>query len=176
MPEFLLLPPQSFNALAGFIFALTFIFPAINLFILKLFGNISSLKLTDRKERLLPFVFIASIYVVTAALFYFRFPMFINLNKLLIIVAVMIVFSTVVTLYYKISIHSLAMAGIAGILLPLNKASETGALLLPTVIALALVGVVMSARLSLHAHTFREAWHGALAGLVIGFTGVILLF
>jgi len=176
MPGFLLVSQDNMNVIVAFVFLLTFILPTANLLVLRFFGNISSLALYHRGERLTPFIFIGLIYVVATVFFFWRLSFLVNLNKVMLIVTVMIGIATVVTLFFKISIHSLAMGGVAGILLPFNQANETGALLVPTAVALALTGAVMSARLALHAHTFREVWHGAWVGLLIGITGVILLF
>ncbi|MFN5168923.1 MAG: hypothetical protein ACK5DD_04820 [Cyclobacteriaceae bacterium] len=176
MPGFLLVSGDNMNVVIAFVFLLTFVLPAVNLLILRSFGTISSLTLFNRSERLMPFVFIGVIYVIATVFFFWRLSFLVNLNKVMLIVTIMILVATIVTLFFKMSIHSLAMGGVAGILIPLNQASETGALLVPTAVALALTGAVMSARLALHAHTFREVWHGAWVGLLIGITGVILLF
>lgn len=88
----------------------------------------------------------------------------------------MVIASAVVTLFYKVSVHSVAIWGIIGILLPLNNASEEGLLMYPTVAAIAMAGVVMSSRLQLNAHVPREILVGAIMGFAIGFGGVMLLF
>lgn len=108
-------------------------------------------------------------------MFYWKFPVP-NVLKLLIIVTSMIVIATVLTFFVKVSVHSLAMAGAIGILLPLNNISVDGGLLIPTAIIIAVAGAVMSARLMLNAHTPREVLIGSLTGFVIGFGGMILLF
>jgi len=130
----------------------------------------------SRTERLIPFVAIAIIYVVMVFLFYNKLPLSANFNKLMAIVATLVVFSAAITFFYKVSIHSLAACGMVGILLPLNKAIENNALLGPTVISLAIVGLIMSARLYLNAHTFNEVIMGGLAGFCLGFTGMLIMF
>jgi membrane-associated phospholipid phosphatase len=82
----------------------------------------------------------------------------------------------IVTFFFKVSVHSVAVCGIIGILLPLNNASEQGLLLYPTVASLVMAGVVMSSRLQLNAHVLREVLVGAVMGFAIGFAGVITLF
>lgn len=94
----------------------------------------------------------------------------------MVIVSTMVVFGAVVTLFYKLSIHSLALWGMAGMLLPMNKASEVNELLMPTVVVIVIAGLVMSARLALNAHTPREVMVGSIAGFAIGFFGMIILF
>ncbi len=91
------------------------------------------------------------------------------------IISAMVVSSACITLFYKVSIHSAAIWGIVGILLPLNKISN-GVLLIPTVIIIVFAGLVMSSRLMLNAHTPREVLSGSLLGFGLGFVGVVMLF
>lgn len=108
-------------------------------------------------------------------MFYWKFPVP-NVLKLMMIITSMVIASAAVTLFYKVSIHSVAICGIIGILLPLNNASEQGMLLYPTVAAVVAAGVVMSSRLQLNAHVPREVLVGAVMGFAIGFGGVLTLF
>jgi membrane-associated phospholipid phosphatase len=109
-------------------------------------------------------------------LFYNKLPLSENFNKLMVIVTALVVVSTLITFFYKISIHSVAVSGLIGIMLPLNKAIEYNVLLWPTAIVLVIAGLVMSARLYLNAHTFNEVLTGALTGFSIGFAGMLILF
>lgn len=94
----------------------------------------------------------------------------------MMIVSAMVVFATTVTFFYKLSVHSLAMWGAVGMMLPMNKVSEMGSLLIPTVVVIVVAGMVMSARLALNAHTPREILIGSTSGFAIGFFGMIILF
>lgn len=69
----------------------------------------------------------------------------------------------------------MAISGIVGILLPLNKISN-GLFLIPTVTFIVLAGLVMSSRLILNAHTPREILVGSLLGFGVGFAGILILF
>ncbi|NOS94749.1 MAG: PAP2 family protein, partial [Cyclobacteriaceae bacterium] len=88
----------------------------------------------------------------------------------------MVVITWAITFFYKISVHSLAMCGGLGILLPLNQATEQQDSLIPTVIVILISGVVMSSRLLLGAHSPREVMYGSVVGFMIGFGGMIILF
>ncbi len=175
-PAMLAISPQSFKIILGFVFCFTFLLPVVNIIMFRYFGTISSYTLHTRTERLIPFVAIAIIYVVMVFLFYTKLPLSANFNKLMVIVAALVVFSTIVTFLYKVSIHSLAVCGMIGILLPLNKALENNILLWPTAMAFLIAGLVMSARLYLNAHTFNEVITGAVAGFTIGFAGMLMMF
>ena len=128
-----------------------------------------------RHQRILPFIFISAIYVFVTVMFYWKFPIP-NLLRLMMIICAMVVCATIVTVFYKLSIHSLALWGAVGMMLPMNKVSEVNGLLIPTAIMIVIAGLVMSARLALNAHTPREILVGSMAGFAIGFFGMIILF
>lgn len=157
------------------IFVTTFALPAVNFIMLRLTGSIRDLTMPQREQRVLPFIFVAIIYVFVTVMFYWKFPVP-NLLRLMAIVSAMVVFATVVTFFYKISVHSLAMWGALGMMLPMNKVSEENTLLYPTVIVIVITGLVMSSRLALNAHHPREVMFGGVAGFAIGFFGMIILF
>lgn len=175
MPRFLLIPPEAVWRFAGFVAVITFVFPAANLVMLKAFGTIPSLEMQERKDRLLPFFMITIFYGIVCAMFFFKVSINVNFNKLMLIATAMTAVAAVATVFFKVSIHSLAMGGALGIILPLNKAAE-GELLYPAAALIVVAGVVMSARLYLQAHTLREVGYGAALGFLAGFFGMILLF
>lgn len=175
-PSMLMIAPQSFRVILLFVFCFTFIFPVINLIIFKNFGTISTFTMVSRRERIIPFVAISLIYIVTTFLFYSKLSFSQNFNNLILIVTLLVVISTILTFFQKVSVHSLAIWGGIGILLPLNKALEQSSLLWPTALAIVAAGAVMSSRLYLNAHTPRQILIGSLAGFAIGFFGIIILF
>lgn len=160
------------------IFCVTFLLPALNIGIFRTFGSIKSLAMEDRQERIVPFSFIAILYGVLTYLFYSRTRIGLNDNllKFLIIIDVLVIVATLVTIFYKVSVHSMAIWGLIGILLPLNKVSEDGALLLPTIISIVIAGLVMTARLQLDAHSPREVMIGGMLGFGISFAAMIFMF
>lgn len=160
------------------IFCITFVLPALNIFLFRTLGFISSLSLENRLERLVPFSFVTVMYVLVTWLLYTRtrIGMNDNLLKFLILIDALVLIATATTFFYKISVHSMAAWGFIGILLPLNKVSEEGRLFVPTIIAIAVAGLVMSSRLQLNAHTPREVMAGALTGLLVSFGSMLVLF
>lgn len=162
----------------GLLFLLTFLLPAINIALFRVFGIISSFSMEERSERIRPFLLILILYGFFTYLLYSKSRLAIgdNLFNLIVIIDALVVASLVFTIFYKVSIHSLAIWGIVGIFLPLNKVVEDGSMLIPTIGALIIAGLVMSSRLQLNAHTPREVLTGALAGFAIGFFGMLFLF
>jgi hypothetical protein len=157
------------------IFLMTFLLPTLNFIFFKVTGTIKDLNLFNRSERILPFAFVTILYCIVTFMFYWKFPVP-NILKFMMIITAMVILSAIITLWYKISVHSVGICGIIGMMLPLNNVSEQGLLLVPTMIAVVIAGVVMSARLQLNAHAPREVLTGALVGLGVGFGGMMILF
>jgi hypothetical protein len=174
-PQMLMIKGSALNLFALLVFFVTFVLPALNIVMFKVNGVISSLTLASRAERVLPFIFISIIYSLVTALFFYKGTFGSNFSKLMLIVTLLVVVSTLITFFYKISIHSISMWGAIGILLPLNKIVE-GSLLWPTAIIITMAGPVMSSRLFLDAHTPREILMGAVVGFSVGFGGLVFLF
>jgi hypothetical protein len=170
----MLLPVRASLWLVFLVFLMTFILPGLNFLFFRMSGTIRDLSMVERKDRIVPFAFVTILYCVVTAMFYWKFPVP-NLLKMMLIITLMVIVSTVITIFYKVSVHSVAVWGVLGIMLPLNKASE-GALLYPLAIVLLIAGMVMSARLFLDVHRPREVMVGGLLGFIIGFAGMMTLF
>jgi hypothetical protein len=173
-PAMLMISFNNMLKVALFIFAFTFVFPVINLALFRFLGTITSFQLESHQERKQPFLIISVMYIVVAYLFYVKLPFSINFNKLMIIIAILVVVATITTFFIKVSVHSLAMGGWVGILLPLIKFSPE--LLWPTATIIVISGLVVSSRLHLNAHTLKEAMIGLLTGLLVGYGGMIIMF
>lgn len=160
------------------IFCVTFLLPALNIGIFKTFGSIKSLAMEEKRERIIPFSFIAILYGVVTYLFYSRTRVSLddNLLKFLIIIDILVLVATVVTVFYKVSVHSMAIWGLIGILLPLNKVSEDGALFYPTILSIVVAGIVMTARLQLNAHSPGEVIVGGMLGITTSFAAMTIMF
>jgi hypothetical protein len=175
------LDPVRSEIFSGFlllIFFVTFLLPAINIMIFKLFGTIPSVMMMDRRDRVIPFTFIALFYIMMTALFYWKFHLGFqdNVFKFLIVIDLLVIASTVITFFYKVSVHAIGICGLMGIMIPLNKISEDHLLFYPTLGLLVIAGAVMSARLYLNVHTLREVMVGAMVGFTISLVSVIMLF
>lgn len=170
--------PVNFTGFLMLIFLVTFMLPVINLFIFKIFGTIPSLAMPERRDRIVPFAFISLFYFTMTYLFYWKFGIDYqdNIFRFLLIMDFLVLGATLVTIRYKISVHSLAICGLLGILIPLNKVSEDNRLLYATTICLVVAGFVMSSRLQLNAHTPREILVGGLFGFSISFVSMLVMF
>jgi hypothetical protein len=160
------------------IFSITFAMPALSMGIFRSMGTINSVMMHTRRERVLPFAFTTVLYASLTYMFYTRTGVRFddNLFRFMLIIDALVVVGTVLTLFWKVSIHSLAAWGFVGIMLALNRLTEDGSLFYPLICSLVATGLVMSARLQLQAHSMREVTTGAIAGLLTSFAGMVFLF
>ena len=151
--------------LVAFVFIMTFALPAILMFLLKKIKAIESFKMNGRKERMLPLAMMAVIYYIT----YYslrRTGILITFNLFLLGTTIVTLFTLVVNMYTKISLHMVSMGGIAGALLgllldyPLDLQWMLYLLIL-------LSGLVGYARLTVSNHTLRQVYNGFMMGFVI---------
>ena len=77
--------------------------------------------------------------------------------------------STIITYFWKISVHAIGISGIIGVLTRIAFSVQSIELLIFLMIGLILSGFVMSARLSLNAHTPKQIYMGFLVGFLISF-------
>lgn len=143
----------------------TIIMPLLTFFYLKRKGVFTSLFLEEKSERkigvLILFVFHFVTYVLWRKL---ELPgTFISLF-LGILLSLLLVFS--ISNYFKISLHSLAFAGVVGAIIGLYRAHG---FIDYSILAIAIMGLglISSARLILHAHRPIEVNWGALCGFVL---------
>ena len=171
-------PPPSHFSFISVIFIVTFALPVLNIAIFKVFGTIDSFEMKDRKERILPFIFIAGIYIAITWLLYSKQQLSLHDNflKLLMIIDLLVLVSLISTFFFKVSVHSVGIWGMIGITLPLTKLSEVNSLFYVCIGIIILAGFIMAARLQLGAHSSREVMWGSVLGLATGVTGMLLLF
>jgi hypothetical protein len=160
------------------LFCVTFILPVLMVSLLKTLGFLQTFSMIERHQRIVPFILITVFYTAVTYVFYDRSEVSLNDNflKFLIIINSLVLVSTVVTFFYKVSVHSIGIWGLIGILLPLNKVSDTGVMLYPTIGAIVLAGIIMSARLQLNVHKPGEVISGAVIGFVTSFIIMHFLF
>ncbi|HEY0653220.1 MAG TPA: hypothetical protein VGD65_08825 [Chryseosolibacter sp.] len=160
------------------IFLVTFLLPAINIGLFKVMGTIQSVTMVDRKERIIPFLFITAIYGIITYLFYSKTKMDLSDNflRLMLVIDLLVLISTLCTFFFKISVHSVGIWGLVGMLVLLTKMTALNSLLYISLGLIVLAGIIMSARLQLGVHSSREVMWGSIVGLVTGVVGMLVLF
>lgn len=150
----------------------TFLFPLINLVILRKFGVITSYWLKDRKERIAPTI---------STILYFGLGYFLiqkgylptALYSLYLGALFSAVLAMLITLKWKISLHAIGISGVVGGMYGLFKLHEF--VNWPVLIALIIIaGWVMTARIALKAHTPAQVYAGAALGFTVTFLCVVM--
>lgn len=147
----------------------SFFIPALLMSSLRFTSIISSFTLDNKRERIIPFMFIVIIYGVSAYLFYDKF----YLSRILFVsyftITTLSVLLGLITYYLKISIHSAAVWSTFGFLYALQLKNPDLDLIYVSAACAFISGWVMSARLSLNAHNSPQVFLGGLTGFICGF-------
>ncbi|TAG90321.1 MAG: hypothetical protein EAZ20_04555 [Bacteroidetes bacterium] len=158
------------------LFVLTFAIPFLLILVFYFTKNIKNLMISDKEERVNPFLFTTLLYCIFASFFLLnenlaRFP---AIGLILTGISLSLAVLTWITIYWQISAHSIGMSGMLGSALALQIVFDSN-LLLPFFVLIFLTGLVMSMRLYLQAHTPSQVWAGAGVGFFINFFVVIFL-
>ena len=169
---------ESHMAFVMMIFFMTFGIPAMSIGIFRVFGTINSMTMLHQRERIMPFILITTVYLTTTYFLYSKMSISPSDNaiRFLVIIDALVLISTVATFFFKVSVHSVAIWGMVGIVLLLTKLSELNTLFYVSLGLIVLAGLVMSSRLQLGVHTYREVMIGSVLGLACSIAGMLILF
>ena len=152
------------------------VFPLITVLLLKALGFISSIHMRERKDRIIP-------YIACGIFFFWGYTVFKEqsmypLEWVAFVLGSFIAVSAalIANIYFKISMHAMAIGGCLGFMLLLMLNDQDALLILPFVVVTLCTGVVASARLQLQSHTPFEIYTGILLGLVSQFVGYYFVF
>ena len=186
-PTFLSLYPYNYKkAVILIIFTATFISPLLVMLILLNLQKIKSLTLTDRKERIFPFV-VGLVLYISAYFITINFPGGIPLyiSTFVLCTSVLLTILLIITFKFKVSVH---MAGIGGFIgffyiffIKLNI-SEVLFVIFGFhflifhffTLMILISGIIASSRLFLKAHNPIQIFSGFFTGLIIGLFSVFL--
>ncbi|MGK7391437.1 MAG: phosphatase PAP2 family protein [Candidatus Cyclobacteriaceae bacterium M2_1C_046] len=157
------------------IFILTFIIPLISITMLKLTKAIQSFNMPTREERILPFAMITIYYGVSGYLVVDKLPVNDIVSLILYTITGLILLLTLITFFWKISAHSMAVGGVLGLLCAINLALPESELLIPIIFIAFLSGLIMSARLYLNSHNPPQVYWGAFLGFFLSFSSILIL-
>jgi membrane-associated phospholipid phosphatase len=137
---------------------------------LKHMNFISSLSLTERKERKIPMLITTILYATTSYMI-FRFPVPFFLKSFILSAFLLSFAVTIINFRWMISVHAAGSGALIAFILILcfrYYASLQVYLLLSFIVA----GIVLSSRLLLKVHSPRQVWYG----FFLGFTGILSFF
>lgn len=148
----------------GMIFINTVLFPLLVVFLLKGLKFISSIKLEEPRDRIIP--------LIGTMIFYFwAYQVLKNFDALFLLRVLYlgcfygIIGVFIINIFFKISMHTAAAGGAVGIML-LAVIFSQQSLIIPLIIVLAIAGLIGSARLKLGSHIPLEIWLGYFVGIV----------
>ncbi|MFN8285151.1 MAG: hypothetical protein U0V74_00260 [Chitinophagales bacterium] len=157
------------------VFALTFVFPAVWLFMMRRLEMIDSYQLESAKDRIVPFIATATFYLWATWMFKPSPNMKIPPNELIFYMlsgaTISIFLGFFVNVFSKISLHSMGAGNFLGLMLPIIRLSTLD-LRMVFIGCIVLGGLIGTARLLLKAHEPREVYVGYFAG----FTGQFVAF
>nr|WP_246596919.1 hypothetical protein [Pontibacter aydingkolensis] len=145
----------------------TFVIPGLGAYTMVRTGQLDSLEMSKREQRGLPLLFTGVCYTLTAYLLYKVSALDEVFFFIMGLIAVSVFLTYFVSLFWKVSAHSVGMGGALGLLLVLNRLMPDGSITMAIIVVIILSGAVLSARLALHAHTPAQVYTGYGAGFLL---------
>lgn len=173
MTSFSLYPPEVKRYVVWVVVLYTLLLPALALLVLRRVGRLSSYRIDNRRERLIPLL-IGTICYLLCALTFAKLPTIIFLRKFMVAAACCEVMCLMVSLRWKISLHLTGMGALVAMLTVMNIVGVRN-LFLPLLVAIALAGVLASARLYLGCHNAWQILAGFGGGFCIALLAVLFL-
>ena len=176
-----LFSPGFFKLFFLFLFSMAVFFPLTTIIIMKRTGWISSYHIPERKERLPVLVFTMIYYGMTYFIFrswnqnlsFFIDPFISFLFGGLVLLGVLFIITT----FWKISLHTASISGLAGgsmaLLLLQKEAYNVDVMMGVNSLLLFSIGLVSFSRLKLNAHHYGQVLVGSSVGFIIMFMIVI---
>ncbi len=144
----------------------TLAFPVTLLLFYRIHRWISSFQVSERRERIMPLILTAVFYYIAYRMLHGLHTPFI-IQKFVLISAVAVFLTSIISLTWKISIHGVGIGGLIGMSAALATVSST---LLPGMFgAIILSGIIGYARIKLNAHTPAQYYVGVLLGFLVMF-------
>lgn len=147
--------------------------PVLALGVLRSLGRISSYRVDDRRERLLPLL-VGTICYLLCAITLAKIPSVVFLRKFMVAAACCEVLCLVVSLRWKISLHLTGMGAVVALLVVMNIAG-VGHMLIPLSVAILGAGALASARLYLGCHNGMQVLAGFGGGFLVATLAMLFL-
>lgn len=147
--------------------------PVLALGVLRSLGRISSYRVDDRRERLLPLLIGAVCYLL-CALTLAKIPSVVFLRKFMVAAACCEVMCLIVSLRWKVSLHLTGMGAVVALFVVMNIVG-VGTMLLPLSVAILGAGALASARLYLGCHNPAQVLAGFGGGFIVATLAMLFL-
>lgn len=143
----------------------TLLMPLLVVLLLKGLGFLKSFHMPDPKDRIIPLI-------ATMTFYFWIYLVFKNTHEPLILRAFLLgnfwgsMMLFLATIFYKVSMHTVAAGGVLGLMIVLMIMSPVS-MFIPLLIAIVVAGIIGTARMLLGAHTPFEIWAGYLLGVLV---------
>ena len=163
---------QSLNYIYSIIICCTIILPLLSVFFLIKTGRVSSLEISNHKERSLS-LFITVIWMSLGFFVLNNILFYAPILKAEIIGAILIIlFAAIISKFWKISLHLLAIGGVVGIFIALQLIE--GGVMYLLLIFIFLSGILGVARIAQKAHNHTQVYVGFLLGMSVELIALLL--
>lgn len=160
-------PPAMKLLLAGGAFLSTAVVPGLFIYLMVRNGAAVDLELSDRKERVVPYlIFITSILVCIFYMYKMMVPFW--LIALLAGAAVALLLALVINFYWKISAHTLAIGGLLGGIMGVSRIQMINPYI-GFICVILIAGLVGMSRIFLKRHTPMQVYAGFGLGFICTF-------
>ena len=164
---------KNFNNFIYLVYFLsTIMLPLINILFLIRSKKVSSLEMANHKERSLP-LFISAIWIWFG---YYSLEKILVLSPILkseiLGIIIITVIASVISKYWKISLHMLGIGGVIGVLISLNILF--GGMGKAIIIAILFAGILGVARLHEKAHNHTQIYAGLILGCLIEVCAILV--
>lgn len=171
------IPDKLWNITIITLFLMTMLFPAMLILILKKLDMVDDLDISDKKQRILPYLIFFFFYLISfltfkpkpiSSIVFMEDPL---IATVLLGATISLGISFFANNFLKISAHTNACANLFAFCCLLSRYTQKN-LFIVIVVTLIIVGLVGSSRILLKAHTTKEVYYGILCGIF----GQILAF
>ena len=163
---------QHLNYIYSIIICCTIILPLLSVFFLIKTGRVSSLEISNHKERSLS-LFITVLWISLGFFMLNNILFYAPILKAEIIGAILIIlFAAIISKFWKISLHLLAIGGVVGIFIALQLIA--GGVMYLLLIFILLSGILGVARIAQKAHNHTQVYVGFLLGMSVELIALLL--
>lgn len=156
------------------IFLQTFVLPIFTIYALHRFGYVNDLRMETLKDRRIPYLITVIIYTFIATFYTMKLKQLPEISLIITGIAFSVAAVAIISLYWKISAHAVGISGILGALIGIAVRYGNAELFYPILIVVLVMGLLISARLHLNAHTPLQVIAGSILGFVVSL--IVVLF
>jgi drug/metabolite transporter (DMT)-like permease len=169
MPTYLSILPEAFmKSMIIIFFIMTFIAPLLSILVLYNLKIITQFEISNRKERIIPYIVTGVFYLATYLIFsFFPYKLPPAIISVILISTVSVFFTLILNFIFKISAHSMGIGSVTGLLVIFYSIFQSGQSIHLAVLFL-LAGIIAFARLKENSHTPFQVYAGYISGFIIG--------